>query len=96
MNPQPLCIIVSGTAGTVKLIGCLKKHLQDKVTLSAPTGVAAFNIHGCTLHSVLCLPTKGGLKHFEGDALGRLQDSLAGVEYIVFDEMSMVGRKMFG
>ena len=98
MNPQPLCMIVSGTAGTGKpfLIGCLKELLQDKVRLLAPTGVAAFNIHGCTLHSVLRLPTKGELRNLEGDALRSLQDSLAGVNYIIIDEMSMVGRKMFG
>ena len=98
MNPQPLRMIVSGTAGTGKsfLICCLEDLLQGKVRLLAPTGVAAFNIHGCTSHSVLHLPTKGELKNLEGDALRSLQDSLAGVEYIIIDEMSMVGRKMFG
>ena len=43
-----------------------------------------------------CLPTKGELKKLEGDALRSLQDSLAGVNYIIIDEMSMVGGKMFG
>ena len=91
-------MIVSGTAGTGKsyLIGCFKELLQDKVRLLAPTGVAAFNIHGCTLHSVLRLPMKGELKKLEADALRHLQDCLAGVEYIIIDEMSMVGRKIFG
>ena len=81
MDPQPLCMIVSGTVGIGKsfLIGCLKELLQDMVRLLAPTGVAAFNIHGCTLHSFLRLPTKGELKKLEGDALRSLQDSLAGV-----------------
>ncbi|MGJ8945850.1 hypothetical protein AB9K17_23395, partial [Salmonella enterica subsp. enterica serovar Kentucky] len=69
---------------------------MTEVRLLAPIGVAAFNIHGCTLHSVLHLPTKGDLKDLEGYALRHLQDSLAGVEYIIIDEMSMVGRKMFG
>ena len=58
--------------------------------------MAAFNIHGCTSHSVFRLPTKGELKNLEGDALRSLQDCLAGVNYIIIDEMSMVGRKMFG
>ena len=97
-NAQPLRMIVTGTAGTGKsfLIGCLQQLLQDKVRVLAPTGVAAFNVHGCTLHSALCLPTKGEIKSLEGDSLRRLQDSLAGIEYIIIDEMSMVGRKMFG
>ena len=66
MNPPQPCMIVSGTTGTGKSysIGCLKE--QDEVRLLAPTGVAAFNIHGCTLHSVLRLPTKGELKNLKG------------------------------
>ena len=61
-------MIVSGTAETGKLflIGCLKGLLQGKVRVLAPTGVAAFNIRGCTLHSALCLPTKGDIKNLEG------------------------------
>ena len=62
----------------------------------APTGVAAFNVNGCTLHSALCLLTKGEIKNLEGDALRQLQETLAGVEYVIIDEMSMVGRKIFG
>lgn len=56
---EPLRIIVSGTAGTGKsyLIGCLTKLLQSAVTIMAPIGVAAFNVHGYTLHSLLHLPT---------------------------------------
>ena len=73
-------MIVSGTAGTGKsfLIGCLKGLLQGKVRVLAPTGVAAFNIRGCTLHSALCLLTKGDIKNLEGDALRCLQNFLAG------------------
>ena len=50
-EPQPLKMIVSGTAGTWKLylIHCLRLLLQDK---AAPTGVATFNIDGHTLHSL--------------------------------------------
>ena len=62
----------------------------------APTGVAAFNVNGCTLHSALRLPTKGEIKNLEGDALRQLQETLAGIEYIRVNDMSMVDRKMFG
>ena len=97
-NTTPLRMIVSGTAGTGKsyLIHCLRLLLQAKVRVVAPTGVAAFNIDGHTLHSLLCLPTKGDFKDLEGEHLNRLQQSLAGMEYLIIDEMSMVGRKMFG
>jgi ATP-dependent DNA helicase PIF1 len=98
LHLQPLCMIISGTAGTGKsfLIGCLKRLLGRKVIVLAPTGVAAFNVNGCTLHSALRLPTEGEIKNLEGDALRQLKETLAEVAYIIIDEMSMVGRKMFG
>ena len=64
--------------------------------VAAPTGVAAFNIEGHTLHSLLSLPTKGKYKDLEGERLRHMQQSLAGMHYLIVDEMSMVGRKMFG
>ena len=89
---------MSGTAGTGKsyLIHCLRLLLKDKVHVLAPTGVAAFNVDGNTLHSLLCLPTKGEFKDLEGERLNKIQQSLLTMEYLIIDEMSMVGRKMFG
>ena len=51
---------------------------------------------GNTLHSLLYLPTTGDFKDLEGENLNRLQQSLAVMKYIIIDEMSMVGRKLFG
>ena len=97
-NQPPLRMIVSGTARTGKsyLIHCLKLLLQDKLRVVAPTGVAAYSVNGCTLHSLLSLPTKGDFRDLEGDGLQQLQQSLAGMKYFIIDEMSMVGRKTFG
>ena len=94
----PLRMIVSGTAGTGKsyLINCLKLLLGDRLDVTAPTGAAAFNVHGNTLHSLLSLPVKGESKDLEGKQLQTLQKLLEGVKYLIVDEMSMVGRKMFG
>ena len=91
----PLQMIVSGTAGTGKsyLIHCLRLLLKDKVRVVAPTGVAAFNVDGNTLHSLLNLPTRG---EFKGEHLMKLQHSLGNMKYLIIDEMSMVGRKLFG
>ena len=58
--------------------------------VAAPTGVAAFNIEGHTLHSLLSLPTKGKYKDLEGECLHHMQQSLAGMHYLIVDEMSMV------
>ena len=97
-SPQPLRMIVSGTAGTGKsyLIHCLRLLLQHHVMVAAPTGVAAFNIDGCTLHSLLSLPTRGEFKDLEGERLTKLQQAFSQVKYLIIDEMSMVGRKTFG
>ena len=91
-------MIVSGTAGTGKsyLIKCLRLLLNERVRVAAPTGVAAFNIEGHTLHSLFSLPTKGDFKNLQGERLHKMQQSLADMKYLIIDEMSMVGRKMFG
>ena len=98
VNPPPLRMIVSGTAGTGKsyLIHCLRLLLQHHLCVAAPTGVAAFNVEGNTLHSLLSLPTRGDFKDLEGERLQKIQHSFSSVKYIIIDEMSMVGRKMLG
>ena len=90
--------ILTGTAGTGKsyLINCLRLLLGERLRVAAPTGVAAFNVSGHTLHSLLSLPTKGEFKDLEGERLHSLQQSLADVHYLIIDEMSMVGRSVFG
>ena len=98
VNLQPLHMIISGTAGTGKsyLINCLRLLLQNTVQVMAPTGVAAFNVDGFTLHSLLDLPTRGDFKELHGERLQCLQKRLKGIDYLIIDEMSMLGRKMFG
>ena len=97
-TPSPLNIVISGTAGTGKsyLIHCLRLLLQDRVQVAAPTGVAAYNVEGYTLHSLLGLPAKGQFQDIQGDRLQKLQDALFCTKYLIIDEMSMVGRKMLG
>ena len=97
-HTQPLRLIISGTAGTGKsyLIHCLRLLLDHRVCVTAPTGVAAFNIEGHTLHSLLSLPVKGDFKDLQGERLHQMQQSLADMELLIIDEMSMVGRKFLG
>lgn len=96
--PTPLRMIVTGTAGTGKsyLIHCITLLLGDTLKVSAPTGVASFIIEGSTLHSLLHLPTKGEFKQLEGTRLQQFQQAFSTTSYIIIDEMSMVGRKVFG
>ena len=65
-------------------------------SLARPASVAAFNVGGVTLHSLLHLPTRGEFKALEGEQLQQLQHSFSGVDYLIIDEMSMLGRKLFG
>ncbi len=65
-NPEPLHMIISGTAGTGKsyLINALNQLLGDSCILTGTTGTAGLNICGITLHSALQLPIQ---KHSNRD-----------------------------
>lgn len=91
-------MIVSRTAGTGKsyLIKCLKILLQEHMCVVAPTGMASYNNEGYTLHSLFSLTTKADFKDLQGEKLHKMQESLALMKYLIIDEISMVGRKMFG
>jgi PIF1-like helicase len=64
LNPPPMRINIDGPAGTGKsyLIDMISVHLRswqaDLVVRGAPTGIAAFNIRGRTIHSLLRLPVR--------------------------------------
>ena len=68
------------------------------VALGAPTGFAAFQINGKTLHSLLSLPTKNVTKmtELEGAAKAKLEEMWRDVRLLIIDEQSMVGRRMLG
>ena len=59
----------------------------------APTGIAAFNIHGSTLHQSLSIPIRGFPK-LNAQQLLLLQGRLNPINYIILDEKSMMGRKL--
>ena len=104
---QPLHIFITGGAGTGKshliktIYHSLTKTLsyramsldKPKVLLVAPTGVAAVNIDGTTIHAALGLP----VGHF-GKKLPRLSDKrrtalrnkLSELRVLIIDEISMV------
>ena len=93
---EPLRMMVLGTAGTGKsyLVYALSRLLGGFLRRAAPTGMAGFLIAGSTLHSLLRLPVRQG-KNLQGQSLKALQTSLAGVKYIIIDELSMVSQAQF-
>ncbi|CAH0775337.1 unnamed protein product [Bemisia tabaci] len=96
---------VSGVGGTGKsfvvkvLTLWVKENLKMDVAIAAPTGIAAFNIDGQTLHRLLQLPVehKGKLKYapLSDSILAALRSTLQNVALFIIDEISMVSSIMF-
>lgn len=92
----PLLMLILGTAGTGKsfLIRAIAQLLGNLCILNATTGMAAFHIGGITLHSSLILPVQAHNKNeLSGNSLTRLQHRLKDVQYIIVDEISMLGQR---
>ena len=82
---DPLLAVVVGVAGTGKsyLITAIRNLLGNSCVVTATTGKAAYNIYGCTIHSLLKLPIGSrNNKDLSGDALIRLQNKLYSINYI--------------
>jgi ATP-dependent DNA helicase PIF1 len=83
-------VFVTGNAGTGKstLIRYLKSVLNKKLVVVAPTGVAALNASGVTIHSFFRLPPK---IHEDGDIKLVYDRKLyQKLELLIIDEVSMV------
>ncbi|XP_046145856.1 uncharacterized protein LOC123989199 [Osmia bicornis bicornis] len=95
--------VVQGAAGTGK--SCLIRkmvtivesiHGPSSVLLIAPTGMAANNINGTTIHSAfhLMLSRGGAMPDLTGESERNFQDKMSTIKVIICDEMSMVGMKL--
>lgn len=93
-------IFLTGKAGTGKttFLKYLKEHCAKNIVVAAPTGVAAINAGGVTLHSLFQLPFFPFLptKNNKEELLGKMkfnrqrQQLLRKMELLVIDEISMV------
>ena len=101
--PEPLHLFITGGAGTGKshLIAVIKEHIerthtgsQNACMLVAPTGVAAFNIGGLTIHYAFCLPVEHGnmtrYRKLSAERLHELRLLCKEIHTIIIDEISMV------
>lgn len=94
---KQLLMMITGLAGKSFLINNIRALLKERCVVTAYFGIAAFNVKGKTLHSLLNLPIRGRNCHsLKGPALSRLQDKLDGIEYIIIDEYSVVGQNLLG
>lgn len=93
-------IFLTGKAGTGKttLLKYIKEHCAKNIVVAAPTGVAAINAGGVTLHSLFQLPFHAFLpnKANKDELLGKIRFNkqrvqlLRKMELLVIDEISMV------
>ncbi len=84
-------MFVTGRAGTGKstLLNHLAWNTDKQVVICAPTGVAALNVGGQTIHSLFRLPI-GVIADHKLDQLPELRKLLNTIDTLVIDEVSMV------
>ena len=104
-------LFITGGAGTGKshliktIFASISKTLsygspqikKPNILLLAPTGVAAVNINGTTIHSALGIPidAKGlTLNKLSDKRRCKLREQLSDVKALVIDEVSMVSNKV--
>lgn len=84
-------VFITGRAGTGKstLLQHLAWNTEKQIAVCAPTGVAALNVEGQTIHSLFRLPIGliGGSQLDQNDATRKL---LNAIDTLVIDEISMV------
>src|SRR5688572_29944467 len=83
-------LFVTGRAGTGKstLLRCLRDHIVDEAVVLAPTGLAAVNVGGQTIHSFFGFPPRLiGPDDIRRSRNGRVMRKL---KVIIIDEVSMV------
>lgn len=90
MGGNSACIFVTGKAGTGKstLLRHFVKNTNKKVALLAPTGVAALNIQGVTIHSFFGFPARPLNKNDIKESRNR--ELFKALDTIIIDEISMV------
>ena len=112
VNREPLRLFLSGGAGVGKsfVLNALYegitrffnklpgKNPDDvKVIKVAPTGKAAFNIGGNTIHSAFNIPASQGFGYaaIDSDRLNTMRKQYKSLKIIFIDEISMVGSGLF-
>jgi ATP-dependent DNA helicase PIF1 len=110
-RPDPFHLFLTDGAGvgkshlvrvvvqTVNSLFCRCNQSQDlHVLVCAPTGAAAHNISGYTLHAAFFLPVnvRNGDDYvpLSGERLAALKETIGNVQVFIIDDISMVGSDM--
>lgn len=108
-TPDPLFLFITGGAGTGKsfLIHLLREIIirrtkKKSVLITAPTGCAAHNINGQTLHSTFKLSVQHPKAHILSNDIplsystrDKLQQLYYDIKFLIIDEISMVSDYIF-
>jgi ATP-dependent DNA helicase PIF1 len=90
MEKTDQCILVTGKAGTGKstLLQYFLENTKKQKVVLAPTGVAAININGQTIHSFFGFPPK----FIQKDTIRRRRNRkmIKRIDTVIIDEVSMV------
>jgi hypothetical protein len=100
----PLRLIVCGAAGTGKsfIINTIVSYMRrmfddnDVVHVVAPTGMAAFNVLGETLHRFVGLDWRNMKKGMTNSTMEKLKKKLQNTVAILMDERSMLSQIIMG
>lgn len=103
IEQQSIHLFVSGQGGTGKsrVIDALDRMVSSKcsskvipVVVTAPTGLAAFNVAGTTIHRTFALPVEHGkpadYTRLSQEQLNTIRHTLKGLKLLIIDELSMV------
>ena len=88
-------VFISGKAGTGKstFLDKFRKTTQKNIAVVAPTGVAALNVQGQTIHSFFSI--KPGLIDFRSFKPARNKKLYGHIDLLIIDEISMVRADLF-
>ena len=95
MSGQNVCITGSGGVGKSYIIQQIREQIKNETLFVAPTGIAAVNIDGATIHKTFGLSTS---VQFNAPIINdKIRDVLANknLKRLVIDEISMVRADIF-